>query len=197
MVPEQGTNQVDVEKTRHMLYDVYVMNSMLDPKVRKDENTRGLLINYAASYLSLASEYQKTGQYELAEEVIQRALSFDLDQSRKVPLFYHASLFAMLNGGYDRALGFLDSIERRGYSDPELSLRRGYAYQGKGDFVQAEAAYRSAVTQDPSRPDPIQALFRLYLDDLHDTAKARMLMQQWLKRAPSDSVAVKLLKEIS
>ncbi len=197
VVPEQGTNQVDVEKTRHMLYDVYVMNSMLDPRVKKDENTRGLLINYAASYLSLASEYQKTGQNELAEEVIEKALSFDLDQSRKVPLFYHASLFAMLNGGYDRALGFLDSIEQRGYSDPELSLRRGYAYQGKGDFVQAEAAYRLAVTQDPTRPDPVQALYRLYLDDLHDTAKARMLMQQWLQRAPNDSVAVELLREIS
>jgi len=197
VVPEQGANQVDVEKTRRMLYDVYVMNSMLDPKVQKDENTRGLLINYAASYLSLASEYQKTGQNDLAEEVIEKALSFDLDQDRKVPLFYHASLFAMLNGGYDRSLGYLDSIERRGYSDPELSLRRGYAYQGKGDFVQAEAAYRAAVTQDPSRPDPVQALYRLYLDDLHDTAKARMLMQQWLKRAPSDSVAVKLLREIS
>ncbi len=197
VVPEQGANQVDVEKTRHLLYDVYVMNSMLDPKVAKDENTRGLLINYAASYLSLASEYQKKGQNELAEEVIEKALSFDLDPDRKVPLFYHASLFAMLNGKYDRALGYLDSIEQRGYSDPELSLRRGYAYQGKGDFVQAEAAYRSALTQDPTRPDPIQALYRLYLDDLHDTAKARMLMQQWLRRTPSDSVASKLLREIS
>jgi len=197
VVREQGPNQVDVAKTRHMLYDVYVMKSMLDPRVAKDENTRGLLINYAASYLSLASEYQKNNQNAEAEEVIEKALSFDLDPDRKVPLLYHASLFAMLNGKYDRALGYLDSIERRGYIDPELSLRRGYAYQGMGDFVEAEAAYRSALTQDPSRPEPVQALFRLYLDDMHDTAKARMLIQQWLKRAPKDSAASKLLREIS
>jgi tetratricopeptide (TPR) repeat protein len=197
VVPEQGANQVDAEKTKHLLYEVYVMNSMLDPKVQKDENTRGLLINYAASYLALASEYQKAGRNAEAQEVLEKALSFDLDKDRKIPLFYHASVFAMLNGKYDQALTYLDSIESRGFKDPELSLRRGYAYQGKGDFARAEAAYRDAITEDPGRPDPLQALYRLYLDDIYDTNKARSLLEQWLKRAPSDSVATKMLKEIS
>jgi tetratricopeptide (TPR) repeat protein len=197
VVREEGSDMVDVAKTRHLMYDVYVMKSMLDPRVQKDENTRGLLINYAASYLSLASEYQKSNQNLEAQEVIEKALSFDLEQDRKVPLFYHASMFATLNGQYEKAIGYLDSIQARGYKDPELSLRRGYAYQGKGDFAQAEAAYRTAMTEDPTRPDPIQALYRLYLDDMHDTAKARAVMQQWLQRAPSDSNAVKLLREIS
>jgi tetratricopeptide (TPR) repeat protein len=197
VVGEQGANQVDVEKTRHLLYDVYVMNSMLDPKVQKDENTRGLLINYAASYLALASEYQKSSRYVEAQEVIEKALSFDLDKERVLPLFYHASVFAMLNGEYDQALAYLDSIERRGLKDPELSLRRGFAYQGKGDFVKAEAAYLEAIAQDPNRPDPLQALYQLYLEDIRDTSKARALLQLWIKRAPTDSVASRLLKDIS
>jgi tetratricopeptide (TPR) repeat protein len=188
---------VDVEKTRHLMYDVYVMSSMLDPKVPKDENTRGLLINYAASYLSLASEYQKVNRNLEAQEVIEKALSFDLESDRKVPLFYHASMFATLNGQYDKAIAYLDSIEVRGYKDPELSLRRGYAYQGKGDFARAETAYRAALVDDPTRPDPIQALYRLYIDDMHDTGKARILMQQWLQHSPKDSAATNLLKEIS
>jgi tetratricopeptide (TPR) repeat protein len=197
VVPEQGGNMVDVAMTRHYLYDVYVMKSMLDPRVQKDENTRGLLINYAASYLALASEYQKASRNLEAQEVIEKALGFDLEPDRKVPLFYHASMFATLNGQYDKAIAYLDTIEARGYHDPELSLRRGYAYQGEGDFVKAEAAFRAALAQDPTRPDPIQALYRLYLDDLHDTAKARSLMQQWLQRAPGDSTAANMLKEIS
>ena len=197
VVPERGDNQVDLEKTRHLLYDVYVMNSMLDPKVAKDDNTRGLLINYAASYLALAGEYQKADRNAEAQAVLEKALGFDLDKDRKIPLFYHASVFAMLNGQYDKALGYLDSIEARGLQDPELSLRRGYAYQGKGDFARAESSYRAAIAGDPSRPDPLQALYRLYLDDMHDTSKARSLLQQWLQRAPSDSVATKMLKEIS
>ena len=197
VVPERGDNQVDMEKTRHLLYDVYVMKSMLDSKVAKDDNTRGLLINYAASYLALAGEYQKAGRNREAQDVLEKALSFDLDKDRKIPLFYHASVFAMLNGEYDKALSYLDSIEGRGFQDPELSLRRGYAYQGKGDFARAEAAYREAINEDPGRPDPLQALYRLYLDDIHDTSKARVLLQQWLQRAPSDSIATKMLKEIS
>jgi tetratricopeptide (TPR) repeat protein len=197
VVATRGENQVDVDKTRALLYDVYRMQSMLDPKVEKDENTRGLLINYAASYLALAGEYQKTGRNREALDVLQRALSFDLDKERKVPLYYHASVFAMLNGEYDLALSYLDSIEARGFKDPELSLRRGYAYQGKGDYVKAEAMYRQSLADDPGRPDPVQALYRLYLDEIRDTARARSMLDQWLKRAPGDSLARKLLKEIS
>ena len=197
MVTEQSLNQVDSAKTRRLLYDVYVMKSMLDPRVAKDENTRGLLINYAASYLALASEYQKANRNRDALDVIEKALSFDLEQDRRIPLLYHASVFAMLNGQYDKALGYLDSIESRGLKDPELSLRRGYAYQAKGDFARAELAYREAIAGDPTRPDPLQALYRLYLEDMHDTSQARNLLQQWLKRAPGDSAASRMLKGIS
>ena len=194
VVPEQGKNQVDVEGTRHLLYDVYVMKSMLDPKVQKDDNTRGMLINYAASYLALASEYEKAGQNLDAQEAVERALAFDLDEDRKIPLFYHASMFATINGQYDQALAYLDSIESQGIRDPELSLRRGYAYEGKGDFAHAESAYRAAVAADSTQPDPLQALCRLYVDEVHDTAKARILLQQWLQRAPKDTVATKMLQ---
>jgi tetratricopeptide (TPR) repeat protein len=197
VVGEKGVNQVDAEKTRRLLYEVYKMNSMLDPKVEKDDNTRGLLINYAASYLALASEYQKAGNNADAQKVIESALKFNLDGERKVPLFYHASVMAMLNGNYDQALGYLDSIEGRGFHDPELALRRGYAYQGKGDLQKAEAAYRQSISEDPNRPDPIQALYRLYLDDLGDTSKAKAVLEAWLKRAPVDTIAQRMLKAIS
>ena len=70
-------------------------------------------------------------------------------------------------------------------------------FEGKGDFARAEAAYREAISEDPGRPDPLQALYQLYLEDLHDTSKARGLLQQWLQRAPKDSVASKMLKGIS
>jgi tetratricopeptide (TPR) repeat protein len=197
VVPERGPDQVDVAKTRHLLYDVYVMKSMLDPGVAKDENTRGLLINYAASYLALASEYQKARQNVEAQEVIEKALSFDLERDRKVPLFYHASMFATLNGQYDKAIAYIDSIEALGFHDPELSLRRGYAYQGKGEFARAETAYRDVIAASPTNSDAVQALYRLYLDDIHDTAKARSLIQMWLQRVPKDTTAAGMLREIS
>ena len=186
-----------MERTRTLLFDVYKMASMTDPRVVKDENTRGLLINYAASYLALASEYEKAGDNRNALRVLEAALKFDLDRDRKVPLFYHASVFAMLSADYDKALAYLDTIRAQGINDPELSLRRGYAWQGKGDFQQAEAEFRAAISGDPNRPEAVQALYRMYLDDVHDTAKARAVLQEWLRRAPKDSLAAKVLREIS
>jgi tetratricopeptide (TPR) repeat protein len=190
-------NQVDTAKTRHLLYDVYVMTSMMDPKVEKDDNTRGLLINYAASYLALAGEYQKAGRHADGEQVLSDALKFDLDADRKLPLFYHASVFATLAGNYDKALEYLDSVQARGLSDPELSLRRGIALQGKGDFIKAEEVYRQSLAQDPNRPEAVQALHRLYIEDMRDTNKARAVLQDWLKRNPGDTMALDMLKELS
>ena len=197
VIPRAGDRQVDVARTRELLFDVYKMKSMLDPRVQKDENTRGLLINYAASYLSLALEYERLGMNREAQEVMSKALAFDLDPDRKTPLFYHLSVFAMSNGDYDNAIAYLDSIQAQGYEDPELMLRRGVAYQGKQDFVNAEKAFRQAREVSPNRPEPVQALYKLYLEDLHDTAKARQAIQDWLRIMPQDSVAQVMLKEIS
>jgi Tfp pilus assembly protein PilF len=197
VVAEEELNQVDVERTRDLLLNVYKMESMTDPRVEKDDNTRGLLINYAATYLALAGEYQKTGRNREAQEVLANALRFDLDADRKVPLFYHASIFATLNADYDAALAYLDSVQARGFHDPELSIRRGVAYHGKGDLARAEQAYREAAAADPTRSEPIQALYRLYLDDMHDTGRARGVLQDWLRRSPGDSLATRMLKDIS
>ncbi len=196
VVPERGQRQVDVERTRELLFEVYKMNSMLDKRVKKDENTRGLLINYAASYLALAQEYQRMGRNREAQEVMTKALAFDLDRERKIPLYYHLSIFAMLNGDFDNALVYLDSIQAQGFDDPEFMLRRGLAYQGKGDYARAEQYYRQAAEASPERPEPVQALYKLYLEDMHDTARAWAVLEGWLQRVPNDSVARNILKNI-
>jgi len=197
VVGQEGQNQVDVARTRHLVDNVYQMSSMTDPRVEKDDNTRGLLINYAATYLALAGEYQKMGRNREAQEVLMTALKFDLDPDRKVPLFYHTSIFATLAGDYDVALACLDSVEERGFRDAELSIRRGIARHGRGELDQAEKAYREAMTQDGSRFEPVNALFRLYLEDLYDTNRARTLIEDWLRRNPADPTAQQMLKDIS
>jgi tetratricopeptide (TPR) repeat protein len=188
VVSEAGTNQVDVDRTRHLLYDVYKMTSMLDPRVYKDDNTKGLLINYAASYLALASEYQRTNQPDLAREVLERALRFDIDRERKIPLFYHHSIFAMLSGEYDAALASLDSVAASGLKDAEITLRRGLAWQAKGDFVRAEQLFQQSLAEDPNRSDALEALLQLYRDDLKDTVRANAVMVQLQARSQSGQV---------
>ena len=112
-------------------------------------------------------------------------------------MFYHLSIFAMLNQDYEHALAYIDSIQALGFDDPELMLRRGLAYQAMGDPVRAEAAYQEAVAASPNRPEPVQALYKFYLEEVYDTMRAKRVIESWLKRAPSDSVAHRLLRSLS
>jgi hypothetical protein len=43
----------------------------------------------------------------------------------------------------------------------------------------------------------MQVLVRLYLDELRDTAKAKALLELWLRRAPADSAAAGQLRQLS
>ena len=123
-------------------------------------------------------------------------MDFPLDDQRRVPLFYHLSIFAQLNHDYANAVAYIDSIEALGFTDPELTMRRGMALQGKGETSQAEREYVEAVQAAPNRPEPVQALYRFYLEDLNDTVKARQVLLDWLQRMPSDTVAKKMLESI-
>ncbi len=196
VVPDSGTDQVDLEKTRHLIEDVYSLKSMLDKRVLKDENTRGLFINYAATYVSLALEYQKRGQVEKAAAIIKKALAFDIEPTRKAALFFHASVFDLMAGNYQDALVYLDSIEKSGVRDPEISIRRGWAYERLGELEKAERAYQEALMLAPNRPEPVQNLYNLYLNELKNKEKARGVLSDWLRRNPADTTAKRMLEEI-
>ena len=197
VVSEAGSEQVDALRSRYLIDSVYSMKSILDRRVQKDENTRGLLITYAATFMGLASEYRKQNRPLDAEEVLSRATGLELDRDRRMTILYHYSSFALQNGHFDRALAALDTIRALGFKQPEFALRRGIAYEGKGDLAQAEAAYLEALAADPSRGDLVQPLVRLYLDKLRDTAKGKALLDQWLQRVPSDSEAARQFRLLS
>jgi len=205
VVPERdmtgGEGQVDAARTRELLTRVYRMESMFDRRVQRDENTRGLLTNYAHSYLMLAYEYARQGNYADAEALLAPALKFDLDQSQKMLLFYHMSRFAALNRDYLTARAAVDSADYYGKDDPrlrlELMLQRGFIEQTMGNFLKAEEAYLSAQALEPERFELVQLLYRLYLEDMRDTGRARKLLSEWLGRHRADSNAARMLRAIS
>jgi tetratricopeptide (TPR) repeat protein len=173
------------------------MKSIFDPRVRKDETTRGLLLTYAAAFMGMANEYRRLNQPLDAEHVLTLATGLELDRDRRMTVLYHLSGFALEGGHYDRALAALDTIRALGFNQPEFAVRRAVAYEGKGDFKEAESAYIEAVNADPGRGEFVQALVSLYLAQLRDTAKGKALLQLWLRRAPSDSAAARQLRQLS
>jgi len=197
VVAEAGAEQVDLARSRYLVDSVFVMKSIFDPRVRKDENTRGLLLTYAATFMAMANEYRRENRSLDAEHVLDLASRLELDSDRRMTILYHLSTYALQLGNYDRALAALDTMRVLGYNQPELIARRGAALEGKGDVRAAESAYLEASNADPSRGEYVQALVRLYLDKLRDTAKGRALLQLWLRRAPSDSAAARQLQQLS
>ncbi|MCX7756869.1 MAG: DUF2723 domain-containing protein [candidate division WOR-3 bacterium] len=192
----KSLGQVNVARTQE-LFDKYKMESMMDPKVIKDDNTRGLFLNYIASFAALAQEYQKMGRMDLAIKTLERTLGFDIDPDKKAPIYYNLSVFAMLNQDYKLAHAYLDSIERMGIKDdPELLIRRGWIYQSQNDFKSAEDAYLKARQIAPNQAEPVQSLVSLYTEYLHDTTKAIRTLQEWLRINPRDNNARKMLEDL-
>ncbi|MBM3313670.1 DUF2723 domain-containing protein, partial [candidate division WOR-3 bacterium] len=89
VVPDPGNEQVDADRTRYLMDSVYSLKSIFDPRVQKDENTRGLLITYAASYMGLANEYRKQDRPLEAEQVLRQASRLELDRERRMTVLYH------------------------------------------------------------------------------------------------------------
>ncbi|MEO0008988.1 MAG: DUF2723 domain-containing protein [candidate division WOR-3 bacterium] len=195
-----GEGQIDTARTRRLLFEQFKMKSMLDPRVEKDENTRGLLITYAHSYLLLAMEYARTGNYAAACSTLQPALRFELESPQKMLLFYHYSRFSALSSNYSAALMAVDSALAYAGDDPrlrlELILQRGLIAQGMGNYPEAEKMFQQALAMYPDEWQLVNVLYRLYVDDLRDYNRARTLLTDWLRRHPADSNAARLLHSL-
>ena len=197
VVAEAGAEQTDLARSRYLVDSVYRMQSIFDPRVRKDENTNGLLLTYAATFMGMANEYRRRNRPQDAEHVLDLATRLELSRERRMTVLYHFTNAALDNGHFDRALAALDTIRALGFKQPEFALRRGIAYEATQNLAQAESAYLEAVAADPSRGDFVQALVRFYLDKLRDTAKGRARLEDWLRRVPSDSEAARQLRTLS
>jgi len=53
---------INVEKTIHLMENVYDYRGLFDPEVHKTDNTRKLLSNYAAAYARCGREFMKAGE---------------------------------------------------------------------------------------------------------------------------------------
>lgn len=197
-IPAEG--QIDTARTRRLLFEQFRMRSMLDPRVEKDDNTRGLLITYAHSYLLLAMEYARISNYTTACSVLEPALRFELEGPQKMLLFYHYSRFSALSGNYQSALNAIDSALVYAGTDPrlrlELIVQRGLIAQGMGNYAEAERMFQQAQAMYPDEWQLVNILYRFYVDQLNDYQRARNLLTDWLRRHPADSNAARLLHRL-
>ncbi len=198
--PSPDEEMVDTLRTRVFLTEKFKLKSMLDPKVEKDENTRGLFTTYAHSHLLLANAYARAGDNQAAQQALLPALKFELEPTQKMLLFYHLSRYAALNRQYEVALAAIDSAQGYAGEEPrlrlELFLQRGFISQAMGNYPEAEKMYLQALAMAPNEWQLVQLLYRFYVEDMHSVDKARALLSDWLRRHPSDFNAEQLLRQL-
>jgi hypothetical protein len=186
---------LDARKTAKLLDSVYVLTSMSDPRVRKDDNARGMFGNFLMAGIKLAEQYYAESlQFDKARDVMRRTGRLDLDPGQRLPLYEALYRFSYLDGDYSGALVYLDSL-RMGISDPptlqHLVFQRSFLSQLQGDFQNASGLISAVASRVPMK-GIVQVFDTIYAGYAHykGFTEARRVLARWRAYNPKDSVPV-------
>jgi hypothetical protein len=200
VVPRAGPlaareRRINPARSRHLLEDVYVTSSMCDPRVQKDQNSRGMFGNFILAYLKLAEMlYAESLQFDRAKAVIGKGLALDTDPSRKLALYEAMTRYSYLSGDYKTSLEFLDSLQRHVDDPPTLQhlvILRSFVSQLSGDFATATSLISNITSHVPVRNvtvvfDTIYAMYARVRGFDHP----RQVLARWHQYNPRDSMPV-------
>ncbi len=178
--------RINVAKSIEILEKRFKMSSILDPKVKKDEDTRGLFVNYAATMTEIATYLLLKGRKEEAYRFVRKILKFEMEPEDKRIFYYQISQFAIETGRYEEALILLDSVSKWGFRDPELYMRQALAYFGMGDKELAKRAMKLCFVSSGGRIDYFMAIFNWYRYTLHQPEKAYQFLKLWDEAFPGN-----------
>ena len=186
VVPENGYNMVDVDKTQELLIKDFKYRSIFDPNVYKDENTQRLLSNYSALYFTLARKlrmevipspfvinpktYTNIKLNEKQKEILKRsaniylkALKFSKEERViSVVAIELKAIFSALKE-YDTALKVMDELNKINPSALTY-IYKGDIYREMGKYDEAEKFLNKAIENTPNDPTAYYTLIKLYLD---------------------------------
>jgi tetratricopeptide (TPR) repeat protein len=152
LVQTEGKNQLEPERSRRNLFEVYQYRGIKDPKVYKDTNTAKLLGNYRAAYFQLAYTYQNQGEMDRAFETMKHA-----EQTMELGWqgCYTIVQMAHQAGRNEEGLEYLEqTMALEGERNPEAMMRFAYYANALGDPAEAIRLYRSVTELDPASPEP-------------------------------------------
>ncbi len=166
----------------------------IDYKVYKDENTRRLLVNYAAGLFALGFEYQNLNRTSDTKKTWQWALLFRPEGN--FSFLYNLSVLYFFTGNYDSALLYLTQIEDLGMKDAGVYFRMAACYQAMGNNIKAEEYLRKTIQVQPRFREAYELLVGLYVTT-GQIEKAAGVLRDWLKMAPADTSARRMLDDLS
>ncbi len=184
--------RVDIESSVDFFTDPGKFRSrgVNDPSIHKDAATFRLTKNWANGFLMVADALRKTGDYQRAEQLVERAVEQIPYSERAVE--YLANLYSH----QEKVDALRALIERTTHGDKrKLKLLLGRSEKKLKQYDEAERLFAGVLAEDPSNRSAFEELVRLYLETKQPTAM-RSLLQQWLQYHPDDKQVAAMLEEL-
>ncbi|HWA25413.1 MAG TPA: tetratricopeptide repeat protein [Lacunisphaera sp.] len=150
----------------------------------------GVLVGATLMYFALRPAMQPAANGSMAAAARTDSTSHQPDPSLTAGQTPAQASRTLGNFHYDhdnwaQAISHYEAAIQQGLDDPDIRTDLGNAYRFSGRFDDALVQYRRAQEQDPLHEYSLFNQGGLYLEDLHQPAKAVEVWQQYLARFPN------------
>lgn len=192
VLPDPDPDLMDVERTRHNLWNVYQYRGIADPQVYKDPQIRTLLRNYTVSFHQLALNQWRRGRPDEAIETIEKYLEYDISNGaleRLMLIQFNADLgeFSAVEGLASELAGEFSTFD--GYIILSQALRR----QGREE--EAAELLERGVSVHPEYATGYDQLVNLYFR-MDDSDRMLETLERWQRIAPGDTVVQAMIEDL-
>lgn len=106
LVPTRHIDQIDLERLKFNVKEIYSYRSIFDDDVHKDENMQKLITNYGAAFMRISQHYHREDNMSLAAYYLEKAIRFVQNRAR----FYTGLVQLYLDAGeYENALRTIEN----------------------------------------------------------------------------------------
>jgi tetratricopeptide (TPR) repeat protein len=163
------------------------LKSTLDPRVVKDENTQGLMGNYAKTFLDIAQYADRIADTSAVITTCDHAVRLGLDSERTAQVMFLSSKLLADVGATDKAQTFLDSANKLVKQDDRVRVQTSWVQaqilRSRGNYPAAETLY---LANARIAPDLYWDLSDMYHFDLKDNARAESVLDTWYRMVPQN-----------
>jgi tetratricopeptide (TPR) repeat protein len=182
-IPETKT-YIDIDRSKHLLDDVYSYRGIDDEDIYKSKNTKKLLNNYAAAYSYLGRSLLGRNELDSALACYENAYRFASGNTRF--LYLLATLYAQSGQGEKADETFRDFVIDRPL-DPRYLLQMASFFIRGSDSSRAAKYLEEAIVENPNMKEAYQMLARIY-EKGKEPDKAGEVRRKWIAGHPGDSL---------